>query len=101
MNRAILCFVASLFVFTSLASCKTLRATRSTCFSRIEATALSLAPVNNTKATSARLRRWTSVDDGMSLRTCFTCSIVGNDFGRRAVATRVSFSDRLKYSASE
>lgn len=63
--------------------------------------ALSRAPVIKVKAISARSRRSMSVLAGISARTCLTCSTVGAARSRLAVATRVSFSDRLKYSASE
>ena len=39
--------------------------------------------------------------DGIMARACLTCSNVGTGRVRRAVATRESLSEKLKYSASE
>ena len=61
-----------------------------------EATALSRAPVSRMKAMTARLRRSLRESAGMESSTWWSYSSVGTGRGRLALATRQSFSDRLK-----
>ena len=67
----------------------------------MDAVARSRAPVSIVKATRARSRRSSSVFAGIVRMRCRICSRVGTRSSRRALATLVSFVDRLKYSASE
>src|SRR5271167_3972608 len=67
----------------------------------MDAVARSRAPVRIVKATRARSRRANSVLAGITQMRCRICSRVGTRSSRRALATLVSFADRLKYSASE
>src|SRR5271165_7554366 len=67
----------------------------------MDAVARSRAPVRIVKAIRALSRRSISAFAGIMQMRCRICSRVGTRSSRRALATLVSFADRLKYSASE